>query len=123
MSELGPISQAILDHVNSAFGYIVFFRMIHEVARVTGASHTDNWYFRRLVALALEDRIEAKVYRTGDDVAIRFRRLRDAEEVGESGCVCVRSRVVNRVWGYTPIPPPPQQQKHTHPQTHTLSRR
>ena len=77
MIELGPISQAILDYVNSAFGYIVFFRMIFEVARTTGVSHTDNWYFRRLVALALEGRIEGRVYRTGDKMAIRFRRLQD----------------------------------------------
>ena len=77
MSELGPVSQAILDHVDSAFGYIVFFKMIYEVARTTGVSHTDNWYFRRLVALALEGRIEGKVYRTGDKVAIKFRRLQD----------------------------------------------
>lgn len=77
MSELGPVSQAILDYVNSAFGSIVFFKMIYEVSRVTGDSHTDNWYFRRLVALALEGRIEGRVYRTGDKVTIRFRRLQD----------------------------------------------
>jgi len=77
MRELGPISKAILDYVNSAFGYIVFFRMIYEVARTTGVSHTDNWYFRRLVALALEGRIEGRIYRTEDKVAIRFRRLQD----------------------------------------------
>lgn len=75
MRELGPISQAILDYVNSAFGYIVFFRMIYEVARTTGVSHTDNWYFRRLVALALEGRIEGRIYRTEDKVTVRFRHL------------------------------------------------
>ena len=77
MSELGPVSQAILDHVNSTFGFIVFFRMVYEVSRVTGTSHTDIWYFRRLVALTLEGRIEGRVYRTGDKVAIKFRRLED----------------------------------------------
>ena len=77
MRELGPVSKAILDHVNSAFGYISLFRMIRAVARKTRASHTDNWYFRRLVALALEGRIEGRVYRTWDDVAIKFRRLQD----------------------------------------------
>ena len=79
VSELGPVSQAILDHVNSAFGYIEIFRMIDRVARRTGARHTNPWYFRRLVTLALEGHIEAKVYRTGDQVAIRFRRLQEAE--------------------------------------------
>ena len=77
MSELGPISEAILDYVNADFSYIVLFRMISEVARITGTSHTNQWYFRRLIALALEGRIEVMVYRTGDDVAIRFRRLQD----------------------------------------------
>jgi len=77
MSELGPVSQAILDHVNSAFGYIVLFKMIYEVSRRTKVSHTDSWYFRRLVALALEGRIEGRVYRDGDDLFIRFRRLQD----------------------------------------------
>lgn len=75
MSELGPVSQAILDYVNSTFGYIEFFRMYNRVARETGAKHTDNWYFRRLAALALEGRIKVRVYRTGDDLAFRFRRL------------------------------------------------
>ena len=77
MSELGPISEAILDYVNAAYGYIILFRMISEVARITGTSHTNHWYFRRLVALALEGRIEVRVYRTGDDLAIRFRSLQD----------------------------------------------
>ncbi len=77
MRELGPVSHAILDYVNSSFGSIIFFRMIDEVARTTGASHTNNWYFRRLVALALEGRIEGRIYRTGDNVGIRFRSLQD----------------------------------------------
>jgi len=75
VSELGPVSQAILDHVNWSFGYVELFRVIDEAARRTGARHTENWYFRRLVALALEGHIEAKVYRTGDQLAFRFRRL------------------------------------------------
>ena len=79
MGELGPVSQAILDHVQRAFGYIEFYRMIHDVARKTGATHSQSWWFRRLVALALEERIEGKVYRTGDDVAIMFRRLQEAD--------------------------------------------
>lgn len=77
--ELGPVSQAILDYIDRRAGYVELFRMIYEVARKTGAYHTDNWWFRRLVAMALEGHIEGKVYRTGDDVAIRFRRLQEAE--------------------------------------------
>jgi len=79
MSELGPVSQSILDYVNLNPWPVEIYRMIHHVARVTGARHTNQWYLRRLVALALEGRIEAKVQRTGDQVAIRFRRLQEAE--------------------------------------------
>jgi len=80
VSELGPVSQAILDYVQDRPGYIQIFRMIHAVSRKTGTSHTTPWYFRRLVALALEGHIEARVFRTGDDVAIKFRRLQEAGE-------------------------------------------
>jgi|GEM_PF-7033166 len=77
MSELGPVSQAILDYVNSKQGYIQTFRMIHDVALKTGESHSGKWYFRRLVCLALEGRIETIVSRKGDHVDIRFRRLQE----------------------------------------------
>ena len=78
MSELGPVSQAILAHVNRSFGYIEFFRLIKEVSRKTGARHSQAWWFRRLVALSLEGRIEATVHRAGDNVTIQFRRLQEA---------------------------------------------
>jgi len=77
MSELGPVSQAILDYVNSKLGYIQIFRMIHAVSRRTGESHSGKWYFRQLVCLALEDRIEANISRTGDKVVTKFRCLQE----------------------------------------------
>ena len=80
MRELGPVSQAILDYIDLRKGYVVIFEMVHRVSLKTGTSHTTPWYFRRLVALALEGRIDAKVDRTDDQVAIIFRRL---QEVGE----------------------------------------
>jgi len=80
MSELGRVSQAILDYIDLRKGYIVIFEMVHRVSLKTGTSHTTPWYFRRLVALALEGRIDAKVDRTGDQVAIIFRRLQEDEE-------------------------------------------
>ena len=80
MIELGPVSQAILDHIDVRKGYIVIFEMVHRVSLKTGTSHTTPWYFRRLVALSLEGRIEARVFRTGDDVAIKFRRLQEVVE-------------------------------------------
>jgi len=79
MSELGLVSQAILDYIDVKKGYIVIFEMVHQVSLKTGTSHTTPWYFRRLVALALEGCIEGRVFRTGDDVAIKFRRLQEAE--------------------------------------------
>ena len=75
MTELGPVSQAILDYVNGTLGYLVIYSLIRDVARETGASHTENWYFRRLVALAIEGRIKATVFRDGDQLTVRLRRL------------------------------------------------
>jgi len=77
INKLGRVSQAILDYVNSKPGDIQNFKMIHAVALKTGESHSLKWYFRQLVGLALEGRIEAKVNRTGDTVAITFRCLRE----------------------------------------------
>lgn len=79
MSELGRVSQAILDYIDERKYYIVIFEMVYRVSLKTGTSHKTPWYFRRLVALALEGRIEARVFRTGDDVVIKFRRLQEAE--------------------------------------------
>jgi len=79
LSELGPVSQAILDYIDLKKGYIVIFEMLHRVSLKTGTSHTIPWYFRRLVALAFEGRIEAQVIRTGDVVDIKFKRLQEAE--------------------------------------------
>ena len=79
MSELGPVSQAILDYIQARTGYVGWFRMINSVERRTGEKHTGNWYFRRVMALALEGRIDFTMHRTGDDVAISFRRLHEAE--------------------------------------------
>lgn len=79
MSELGPVSEAILDYVNSKPGYIQNFRMIHAVHLKTGAKHTAKWYFRQLVALALKGYIEATVTGTDETLSIRFRRLQEDE--------------------------------------------
>jgi len=76
MSKLGSVSRAILEYVNERPGYIELFRMISIVSHKTGERHMSKWYFRRLVALALEGLIDANVYRGDDDyVNIRFRRL------------------------------------------------
>lgn len=79
MGVFGRVTDAILEYVNQSPTAITLYEMAHVVNRRTGMSYTDPWYFRRLVALALGGRIEARVYWTGDDLAIRFRRLQEAE--------------------------------------------
>lgn len=79
MKELGPASQALLERVKLSFGYVELGTLISWARAKTGFGHSTNWWYRRIVALALEGHIEAKVYRTGDQVAIKFRRLQEAE--------------------------------------------
>lgn len=75
--KLGPVSKALLDIVNKTFGYVNLGKLHYEVFNRTGEHRTDNWIFRRLVALALEGHIEGVVYRNGDKVTIRFRRKKE----------------------------------------------
>lgn len=79
LSDLGPVSQVILNYINERAGYIEIFRMINHVRKVTGESHSTKYYRTQLVALALEGRIEGKVQRMGDKIAIRWRRLQEKE--------------------------------------------
>jgi len=79
MSELGPASKALLDVVNETFGFISQYDTIAEAATRTDVWHSENWWFRRLVALALESRIEVHLHREGDSVAFRFRRRQEAK--------------------------------------------
>jgi len=77
LTDLDPISQAILDYIQTQPDYIKTFRMIYAVHRKLGVSHSGKWYFRRLVCLALEGRIEAQVNRAGEQINVRFRRLQE----------------------------------------------
>jgi hypothetical protein len=79
MSELGPISKALLDIVNETFGFITPQKATLEAANKTDAWHSNEWWFRRLAALALEGRIEGHVFRKDDKVTINFRRRQEAE--------------------------------------------
>ena len=74
MSELGPASKALLERVNLSYGYVELGTLISWARRKTGLGHGSNWWYRRLVALALECHINAKVYRTGDQIAILFKK-------------------------------------------------
>uniref|UniRef100_A0A6M3MBL5 Uncharacterized protein n=1 Tax=viral metagenome TaxID=1070528 RepID=A0A6M3MBL5_9ZZZZ len=53
--------------------------MINHVRKATGESHSHKYYRTQLTALALEGRIEARVQRIGDKIAIRWRRLQEKE--------------------------------------------
>lgn len=81
MSELGPVSQAILEYVNSKPGFISFWNMIITVSKEENVNHTSPWWFRRLIALALEGHIEATVYHLPDNnLSFKFRHLQEAKE-------------------------------------------
>jgi len=86
LSDLGPVSQAILDYIQERPQPIEIFRMIHAVSKVTKTSHSSKWYFRQLVGLHIEGRIEASMVRQGDKLGIRWRRLPEFKEAeGEVG--------------------------------------
>ena len=74
VKELGPASKALLERINISFGYVEFGTLVSWARVKTGLGHGSNWWYRRLVALALEGHIDAKVYRTGDKIAILFKK-------------------------------------------------
>jgi len=74
VNELGPASKALLERVNLSFGYVELGTLVSWARRKTGLGHGSNWWYRRLVALALEGHIDAKVHRTGDQIAILFKK-------------------------------------------------
>lgn len=79
MSELGPASKALLERVNMSFGYVELGTLVSWARAKTALGHGRIWWYRRLVALALEGHIDAKVHRDGDQIAILFRRKKEAE--------------------------------------------
>jgi len=74
VNELGSASKALLERINISFGYVEFGTLVSWARVKTGLGHGSNWWYRRLVALALEGHIDAKVYRTGDKIAILFKK-------------------------------------------------
>ena len=79
MSELGPASKALLERVNMSYSYVELGTLVSWARAKTGLGHGSNWWYRRLVALALEGHIDATVYRTGDQIAILFKK-KEAED-------------------------------------------
>ena len=74
MSELGPASKALLERVNLSYSYVELGTLISWARAKTALSHGHTWWYRRLVALALEGHIDAKVHRDGDQIAILFKK-------------------------------------------------
>ncbi|GAG99984.1 unnamed protein product [marine sediment metagenome] len=73
-NELGPASKALLERVNISFGYVELGTLVSWARAKTGLGHGHNWWYRRLVALALEGHIDTKVHRNGDQIAILFKK-------------------------------------------------
>jgi len=53
--------------------------MINHVRKAKGESHSHKYYRTQLTALALEGHIEGRVQRSGDKIAIKWRRLQEKE--------------------------------------------
>ena len=77
LGELGPASKALLQHVNASFGIITLGDSIEWARKKTKLVHDKQWWYQRLIALALEGRIDYRVYRTGDKVTFTFRKKRE----------------------------------------------
>lgn len=74
VNELGSASKALLERINMSFGYAELGNLISWASVKTGLRHGHIWWYRRLVALALEGHIDAKVHRNGDKLAILFKK-------------------------------------------------
>ena len=74
VNDLGPASKVLLERIKLSFGYVELGTLVSWAKAKTGLRHGSNWWYRRIVALALEGHIDAKVYRTGDKIAILFKK-------------------------------------------------
>ncbi len=74
LKPLGPASQALLDYINNASGQIVIKDCIRAVREKSNRWHDSYWWKTRIQALAIEDRIQATVYRNGDKVTTIYRK-------------------------------------------------
>ncbi|GAH81003.1 unnamed protein product [marine sediment metagenome] len=74
VNDLGPASKALLERVNMSYSYVELGTLISWAKTKTGLGHGRIWWYRRLVALALQGYIDAKVHRDGDQIAILFKK-------------------------------------------------
>ncbi len=72
--ELGPASHALLERINKESGVVHILEVIAWAKKKTGLKQNEYWWFRRIVALAIEGRIDHGVDRTLDIVHVYFQR-------------------------------------------------
>ncbi len=72
--ELGPASKALLERINMESEVVHILGVIAWAKKKTGLKHNEYWWFRRIVALAIEGHIESGVDRTLDIVHVYFQR-------------------------------------------------
>lgn len=77
--ELGPASQALLERINMESGVVHTQGVIAWAQKRTGIKENEYWWFRRIVALAIEGHIEQGVDRTRDIVYVFFQRKEGGE--------------------------------------------
>ncbi len=77
--KLGPASKALLDRINLEPGVVHTLEVIAWAKKRTGLRKNEYWWFRRIVALAIEGHIEQGVDRTLDIVHIYFQRKEGGE--------------------------------------------
>lgn len=79
---LGPLSLAMVRAVERSLVPCSLNIVLKKVPDSVRGYHSDSYYFRRLVALALEKYIIGKVHRDGDKVSFRFykKRLPEGQE-------------------------------------------
>ena len=77
--ELGPASEALLERINMTSGSIHIEATIEWAKKKTRIKKNEYWWYRRLVALYVEGRIDAGINRTGDIVYVSFQRKKEVE--------------------------------------------
>lgn len=73
-AELGRASKALLERINMESEVVNTLEVIAWAKKKTGLKNNEYWWFKRIVALAIEGHIESGVDRTLDIVHVYFQR-------------------------------------------------
>ena len=74
LKPLGPASLALLERINKESEVVDTLAVIAWAKHKTGIKQNEYWWFRRIVALAAEERIKFGVERTLDITYVYFQR-------------------------------------------------